>query len=459
MSTLRQRLPGQRWRTIGFHADRQPCYKDDDLDMPGFLSWMQQSVLPRGYPGSVTDGYSSYARWTALSLVSGRIQSVLATQAALFAIGLGKGAIPMAAAVQWILKDGVGHACAILYAAVVSTRFDADPKRYRFQATIAMTFADIVSIAMPLCPQHFLLLASLSSATSSMAGLAQLAARARIQASFARQGNLADVARAGQTQAKLMSLFGTGIGAVLSWFVGANPLHVFGCMIPLAAISIYSTYRSSKFVVLQTLNLQRSERVFALLIQQISAKGWYPLMDSERKVHAPSPRDIAEVETFCVGDTVIFKRELLLQPLVGGAPSGITGHLSRFYRHVEVGAVLPLLGDSFPRGPDAWTSAWHANGMYALAVRAKSDMRSGTSPVIVWHRFGAPPVAKLQAVWHACVLRHFLEGDLDATVENLHKCAHDWWPTVLLALEDKGWSVERVFLDGFGASLSQGTDQ
>ena len=47
--------------------------------------------------------------------MSGRVQSVLATQAALFAIGVGAGAVPMAAAIQWVLKDGVGHAAAIGY--------------------------------------------------------------------------------------------------------------------------------------------------------------------------------------------------------------------------------------------------------------------------------------------------------------------------------------------------------
>lgn len=46
-------------------------------------------------------------------------------------MGLGSGAIPMAAAMQWVLKDGVGHAAAIVYATAVNTRFDADAKRYR----------------------------------------------------------------------------------------------------------------------------------------------------------------------------------------------------------------------------------------------------------------------------------------------------------------------------------------
>ena len=57
------------------------------------------SMLPSGYPASVTPSYPRYVAWTCVGLLSGRIQSVLATQAALFTIGLGAGAIPMAAAV------------------------------------------------------------------------------------------------------------------------------------------------------------------------------------------------------------------------------------------------------------------------------------------------------------------------------------------------------------------------
>jgi hypothetical protein len=118
--------------------------------------------FPRGFPQAVTENYLPYVQWTALSLLTGRVQSVLATQAALFTVGLGAGAIPMAAAIQWVLKDGIGDAGAIAYAAAVNTRFDADAKRYRFQATCALTLADFMAVCMPLVPQHFLVMASAS---------------------------------------------------------------------------------------------------------------------------------------------------------------------------------------------------------------------------------------------------------------------------------------------------------
>lgn len=186
---------------------------------------MEAMLLPRNFPESVRPEYLTYVQWTALGLVTGRVQSVLATQAALFAVGAGAGAVPMSAAIQWVLKDGLGHAAAVGYATAVNTRFDADARRYRFQSSVANTVADMIAVAMPLAPatfvllgtnlSSFLVLASLSSATSGIAGVAHAAARARVMASFALRGNLADCTRAGQTQAKLMSLVGTvaGIGA------------------------------------------------------------------------------------------------------------------------------------------------------------------------------------------------------------------------------------------------------
>ena len=66
-------------------------------------------------------------------------------QASLFAIGLGAGAVPMAAAIQWVLKDGVGHLGAIAYATAVNTRFDADAKRHRFRSGVAATAADAIA--------------------------------------------------------------------------------------------------------------------------------------------------------------------------------------------------------------------------------------------------------------------------------------------------------------------------
>ena len=294
---LRQRVPGRGWQTLVLDPEthgNQVSRPGGSVVAPhGFRHWAWHNILagvfPQGYPETVTSNYTLYVQWTCVGLIAGRMQSVLATQAALFTIGLGAGAIPLAAAVQWILKDGVGHAGAIAYAAAVNTRFDADAKRYRFQSTIALTIADGIAVLMPLVPQHFFVMASLSSATSSIANLAQAAARARIMASFAKGGNLADCVRAGQTQSKLMSLLGTASGAGLSWLVGPEAQHVLGVMVPLAAISCYATHASSRIVVLRSLNVQRCERVYDdLLRTHVIPSRTASHMASPVPMHVPS---------------------------------------------------------------------------------------------------------------------------------------------------------------------------
>ena len=164
--SLRQHVPGRGWQPVRIDPLRGMMKNVAQYSPPMLhqrvLDGLSFGFFPSGYPASVRPGYLPYVHWTCVGLLSGRIQSVLATQAALFTVGLGAGAIPMAAAVQWVLKDGVGHAGAIVYAAAVNTRFDADAKRYRFHATVAMTLADLVSVMMPLAPQHFFVMASLS---------------------------------------------------------------------------------------------------------------------------------------------------------------------------------------------------------------------------------------------------------------------------------------------------------
>lgn len=490
------------------------------------VSWqtfLWRSVLlgffPRGYPESVAGPYLPYVSWTAVGLLAGRMQAVLATQAALFAAGLSAGAIPMAVAVQWVLKDGVGHAGAIVYAASVNTRFDADAKRYRFHSTLALTAADVIAVLMPLAPQHFFVLASLSSTTSSIANLAQVAARARIMSSFAVQGNLADCVRAGQTQAKLMSLIGTGAGAGLSWYLGPEPLHVLAAMAPLAAVSLYAMYESSRLVVLRTLNVQRAERVYSELLEQLSTAPPHvdprgqqtPISDADTgaagRLWAASPEDIAQAETFVLPYTSVVAGELWLQPLFPSAAASATLLRLGVRRdekadgggsgaRTDLGAALPALQSSLPQrgvvdvsgaaalGADgdmgdfdeaasspfgdvadysAWRAAW-CDGYAIAACAAGGD----TVRVALWYRADMQPESKMRAVWHATMLRSRLSSAglrtdgattsqiIRDALEATTSTAHATWPQVYAALEHAGWDLRSAYLDGEAGSLEIG---
>jgi hypothetical protein len=84
-------------------------------------------------------------------------------QALLYAVGLGSGAIPLAAALNWIIKDGLGQLGGVIFASKVSTNFDADPKKWRFRGEVALVFSTLIEIITPLFPKLFLPLASIAN--------------------------------------------------------------------------------------------------------------------------------------------------------------------------------------------------------------------------------------------------------------------------------------------------------
>ena len=70
----------------------------------------------------------------------------------------------LAAALNWVIKDGIGQFGGVLYASVVSDRFDSEPKRHRFRAGIFIQLASAMEILLPLFPVAFLVVASASNA-------------------------------------------------------------------------------------------------------------------------------------------------------------------------------------------------------------------------------------------------------------------------------------------------------
>ena len=227
-------------------------------------------------------------------------------------------------------------------------------------------------------------------------------------------------------------------------------------MLPLAALSLYSMHVSSQLVVLRSLNVQRAERVFHAMLYQLPPDA-RPAARTE--LTAPTPEQIAEVETFAQQYRSVFRTEMLLQPLIGGPPTGGWRLALPFARSVSSTVAFELLRASpagaCARDSDAWAATWHAGAAYAIAVHTPSARDA--PEVLVWHSSTSTPLHKLQAVWHACVLRHALDGrrarplDLGAA----HARAMELWPAVLRSMESTDWLLGMVYLDGDGAYLER----
>ncbi|CAM9616868.1 unnamed protein product [Choristocarpus tenellus] len=110
---------------------------DDDKDQGHnhqfsfFMSGVESllaHVLPRGFPESVHHQYRTYSQYQFIAMTASAAGGVLSTQALLYAMGVGAGALPLAATLNWVIKDGLGQLGGVIFSSLVNTRFDANPK-------------------------------------------------------------------------------------------------------------------------------------------------------------------------------------------------------------------------------------------------------------------------------------------------------------------------------------------
>jgi hypothetical protein len=184
-------------------------------------------------------------------------------QSLLYAVGVGAGSVPLAAALNWVLKDGLGQLGGVAYAAMIGNRFDADPKRWRMVAALVLDAATVLEIGTPLVPGLFLPVAATANFLKNVAWLSASATRAGIHQSLAVRGNLADVTAKSASQTIAASALGTGVGILLSPLVGTDPAAILAAFSLLSGAHILSVHRSLRSVTLPTLSAARLEMAVA----------------------------------------------------------------------------------------------------------------------------------------------------------------------------------------------------
>ncbi|KAJ0401524.1 hypothetical protein ATCC90586_003543 [Pythium insidiosum] len=221
------------------------------------IDFLSDLFLPRDFRRSVTPDYFPYAKWYFVGTVASAASGVLSMQSLLYAIGLGAGSIPTAAAINWVLKDGLGQFGGVMFASIVNNRYDADPKRWRVASALSLDLAGLIEILTPLFPAYFLPMASLGNVAKNISWLSASATRAGFHNSFAIRENLADLTAKAGSQAIASSIIGTGLGIAISSLTGASTTHVLGAFVALSAAHQFSVYRALACVSLRTLNCQR----------------------------------------------------------------------------------------------------------------------------------------------------------------------------------------------------------
>lgn len=214
-------------------------------------------LLPYGFPRTVAPSYASYASWTFAGMLFSSAGGVLSTQSLLYAIGVGAGAVPLAAALNWVLKDGLGQLGGVLSAALINNRFDSDPKRWRFLSALAQDASTLLEILTPLMPGAFLPLAAVANVGKNVSWLSASATRAGIHSSLAIHGNLADVTGKAGSQTIAASTLGMLLGVVLSPAIGSDPRHILIAFMFCSAAHLTCVFTALRKVVLPTLSSRR----------------------------------------------------------------------------------------------------------------------------------------------------------------------------------------------------------
>ncbi|KAJ7523319.1 hypothetical protein O6H91_18G046500 [Diphasiastrum complanatum] len=210
---------GQCLRTVKLEAAKpgRAQFGRWAADWEEFVSKLMQALRNIFIPEHVRPNYVPYMRWKFLHRVLSSILHVQSTQAMLRAIGVGaQRALPSAAALNWVLKDGLGRFGKLVYAASLGQTFDSDIKRVRFTTSMLFSISLGLEMLTPFFPHHFLLIATLANVGKSISFAAYVSTSSAILKSFALGDNLADIAAKGQVQAVVSDNLGLAIAVAIS---------------------------------------------------------------------------------------------------------------------------------------------------------------------------------------------------------------------------------------------------
>ncbi|KAJ9527587.1 hypothetical protein QJQ45_025871 [Haematococcus lacustris] len=284
----------------------------------GLLDRLQRAFLPDSK--EVTPDYWEWLRWRLTQRFFSSTMQNLSTQSLLLALGMGaKRSIAAGAAINWLLKDGVGRVARMAVATNFGQSFDSDLKarfscsgycgaaqcrpqaqqrvgwlktgrcqriRFKtsliFEATIGCEFITpffpqpmLLVLPLPLLLllllQHFLLLASVANVGKAIALAAFVATAPAFQQSLCNGGNLADLTAKNQAQHMVVDMLALAVSAGAMWWAknlktpALLPLLAFPL---LASGDLYSIYRELKSVQLYTLNRERAEIIAAAWLSE-----------------------------------------------------------------------------------------------------------------------------------------------------------------------------------------------
>ncbi|XP_020527501.1 protein root UVB sensitive 4 isoform X2 [Amborella trichopoda] len=198
---------GKHIKLVGFHEEGLNCIGSLCLGRV-FGNWVEMmncSARKLFVPQKVQENYMGYLKWKLLHRVFSSALKVVATQAMFRAIGIGNcRSLASAAALNWVLKDGLGRLSRCIYTASLGSAFDTNLKRVRFSTSLLFSLSIGVEMLTPYFPNYFLLLATIANVGKSISLAAYLATGSAIHRSFAIADNLGEVSAKAQDRLEII---------------------------------------------------------------------------------------------------------------------------------------------------------------------------------------------------------------------------------------------------------------
>ncbi|GMF60804.1 unnamed protein product [Phytophthora fragariaefolia] len=214
--------------------------------------------LPAGYPDSVSEDYLSFQCWDTLQAMCSYLRGVLATQSVLQSVGVGDDkATPLAAALQWVLRDGSGMIGGLTFAYLVGPKFDVNVKRWRLFADVAHDVGLTLDMVAPYFPTLVTEVLCLSSVCKAMRSVAGSATRSSLMTHFAKKDNMADCTAKEGSQETTVKLFGLIFGMYFANAVNSLPQAVWIAFLFLTGIHVYANYNAVSCLCIPTVNCSR----------------------------------------------------------------------------------------------------------------------------------------------------------------------------------------------------------
>jgi Vitamin B6 photo-protection and homoeostasis len=225
------------------------------------------------HPDEVTPDYWEWCKWRATHRIFSSMASVFGTQSLLLAVGVGaKRTLPASAAINWVLKDGLGRVGRLSVATKFGESFDSDLKRFRFSSSLLYATSLSLDFLTPLFPQYFLPMASIANVGKSVGLTTYISTQPAFHRSFAVSENLADISAKSQAQQMAVDTLGLAVAVTLSALCArhsesarrALPLLAFPILAGGDLLAISNELRS---IHLRTLNKERAEIIAAEFVE------------------------------------------------------------------------------------------------------------------------------------------------------------------------------------------------